>query len=66
MFFLFFFFFFLIRKINNNIPDSFCYVTSWAVTLKDMAGEPLFSRMFGDEAEVVLLTRMKSAERDVL
>jgi hypothetical protein len=31
-----------------------------------MTGEPLFSRMFGDEAEVVLLTWMKPAERDIL
>lgn len=31
-----------------------------------MTGESLFSRMFGDEAEVVLFTWMKSTERDVL
>jgi|688.fasta_scaffold2092318_2 hypothetical protein len=31
-----------------------------------MTGESLFSRVFGDEAEVVLFTWMKSTERDVL
>ena len=30
-----------------------------------MTGESLFSRVFGDEAEVVLFTWMKSTERDV-
>lgn len=60
-------------KCNNRVkyyceasPHTLCNGSSGLAAQEDMTGEPVQSRVFGDEAEVSVVDGVESAERYVL
>ena len=50
----------------DELPDGLGYVTGWPAALEYVAGETFLEGVFSDETQVLILARVKRAERYIL